>query len=59
MQKLLLFEREFLARPPRRTGGKRDLSSDLKARIVPERLIEGDTVNAVAKRSELPPSISV
>lgn len=47
---------EFLARVPRRADGKRNWSPELKARIVAETLIEGETVNAVAKRYELIPS---
>ena len=41
---------------PRRTDGKRDWPPELKARIVAETLIEGETVKAVAKRYELIPS---
>ena len=47
---------EFLARVPRRADGKRDWPAELKARIVAETLIEGETVKAVAKRYELIPS---
>jgi transposase len=47
---------EFLARVPRRADGKRDWPSELKARIVAETLIEGETVKAVAQRYELIPS---
>jgi len=47
---------EFLARLPRRSDGKRDWPPELKARIVAETLIEGETVKAVAKRHELIPS---
>ncbi|MBV36161.1 MAG: IS66 family insertion sequence hypothetical protein [Rickettsiales bacterium] len=47
---------EFLARVPRRSDGKRNWPSELKAWIVAETLIEDETVNAVAKRYELIPS---
>lgn len=47
---------EFLASVPRRSDGKRDWPPELKARIVAETLVEGETVNAVAKRYELIPS---
>jgi transposase len=47
---------EFLARLPRRADGKRDWQAELKARIVAETLIKGETANAVAKRYELIPS---
>ena len=47
---------EFLASVPRRGDGKRNWPPELKARIVAETLIEGETVNAVAKRYELIPS---
>ena len=47
---------EFLARVPRRADGKRNWPPELKARVVAETLIEGETVNAVAKRYELIPS---
>ena len=47
---------EFLASVPRRSDGKRNWPSELKTRIVVETLIEGETVNAVAKRYELIPS---
>ncbi|MQQ10602.1 transposase [Epibacterium sp. SM1979] len=47
---------EFLASVPRRADGKRNWPPELKARIVAETLIEGETVKAVAKRYELIPS---
>ena len=47
---------EFLARVPRRADGKRSWPPELKARIVAETLIGGETVKAVAKRYELIPS---
>ena len=47
---------EFLARVPRRADGKRNWPSELKARVVAETLIEGETVKAVAQRYELIPS---
>ena len=47
---------EFLASVPRRSDGKRNWPPELKARIVAETLIEGETVNAVAKRYEVIPS---
>lgn len=47
---------EFLASVPRRADGKRNWPAELKARIVAETLIEGETVKAVAKRYELIPS---
>ena len=47
---------EFLASVPRRADGKRNWPSELKARIVAETLIEGETVKAVARRYELIPS---
>jgi transposase len=47
---------EFLAMVPRRADGKRNWPPELKARIVAETLIEGESVNGVAKRYELIPS---
>ena len=47
---------EFLAPMRRQSDGKRDWPLELKAQIVAETLIEGETVNAVAKRHELIPS---
>ncbi|MFK7875920.1 MAG: transposase [Paracoccaceae bacterium] len=47
---------EFLARVPRRADGKRNWPPELKARVVAETLIKGETVNAVSKRYELIPS---
>lgn len=47
---------EFQARVPRRADGKRNWPPELKAQVVAETLIEGETVNAVAKRYELIPS---
>ena len=47
---------EFLAMLPRRSDGKRKWPSELKAQVVAETLVEGETVKAVAKRYELIPS---
>lgn len=47
---------EFLAIVPRRADGKRNWPPALKARIVAETLLEGETVKAVAQRYELIPS---
>ncbi|WP_424977606.1 transposase [Leisingera sp. S232] len=48
---------EFLAMVARRADGKRDWPPELKARIVAETLIEGETVKQVAERYELVPSM--
>ena len=47
---------EFLARMPHRADGKRNWPPEVKAQIVAETLIEGETVKAVARRYELIPS---
>lgn len=47
---------EFLARVLCRADGKRDLPPEFKAQVVAETLIQGETVNAVAKWYELIPS---
>ena len=47
---------EFLAGIPRSSDGKRGGPLELKAQIVAETLIEGATVNGVAKRYGLRPS---
>ena len=47
---------EFLSNVPRRSDGKRNWPPELKARVVAETLIEGETVKAVAERYELIPS---
>ncbi|WP_417463076.1 transposase [Kordiimonas sp.] len=48
---------EFLARFPRRADGKRKWPRELGAQVVVETFIECRTVNAVAKRYELIPSM--
>jgi len=47
---------EFLARIPRRSDGKRYWPPELKARIVAETPLEGETVKAVANRYEVIPT---
>ena len=47
---------EFLTNVPRRSDGKREWPLHLKARIVAETLIEGETVKGVAGRYDLLPS---
>jgi len=48
--------REFLTPVPRRSDGKRAWPLDLKAQVVAETLIEGETVKGVAQRYDLIPS---
>ena len=47
---------EFLTSLPRRADGKRNWPAELKARIVEETLIDGETDNTAAKGCELTPS---
>jgi transposase-like protein len=47
---------EFLARIPLRSDGKRNWPPELKALIVAETLLEGETVKAVASRYEVTPT---
>ena len=44
---------DFLRRIPRRADGKRNWPTELKAHIVAETLIEGETVIGVAERYEV------
>jgi len=47
---------EFFTAAPRRSDGKRAWPLDLKAQVVAETLIEGETVKGVAQRYDLIPS---